>query len=55
MEAVRIVADLKLAEQTEALMVKLDAATTHLQRVGLVVGILSVSVMLGQVLVALAK
>ena len=53
--AVRLVADLKLTEQTSALMKKLDATTTRLQYVGLAVGLLAVVVATGQLLVALGR
>src|SRR5262245_15122224 len=43
--------DAKLAAQTHDLMKKLDAATSRLQRVGIVVGIVGVGVMVLQLLV----
>jgi hypothetical protein len=52
LEALRTVVDAKLAAQTHDLMKKLDAATSGLQRVGIIVGVVGVLVMLLQLLLA---
>jgi hypothetical protein len=55
LEALRTVVDAKLANQTQELMRKLDRATSRLQCVGVMVGVVGVGVMVLQLLVALKR